>query len=156
MALETNLIVELAHDLRSPLTSIMSLAEHLQRAGAGPVTDSQRRQLAIIYSAALCLSQTAGAIVYLGRGDRNLDYDRPGPFSLTDLFGESRPPGADGNSAVWIADVGASRTAVGRSVPYCAGQSRDQRLKFAEEGRWSWQNPVDRRCRTVVRIPGRV
>lgn len=86
-ALEPNLIVELAHDLRSPLTSIMSLAEHLQRGGAGPVTASQRRQLAIIYSAALCLSQTASGIVDLGRADRNLEYDSPGPFSLTELFG---------------------------------------------------------------------
>lgn len=87
-ALDPSMIVELAHDLRSPLTSIMSLAEHMQRGGGGPVTDSQRRQLAIIYSAALCLSQTASGIVDLGRGDRNLEYDRPGPLSLTDLFGE--------------------------------------------------------------------
>jgi signal transduction histidine kinase len=81
------LLVELAHDLRSPLTSIMSLADHLQRGGAGPVTASQRRQLAIIYSAALCLSQTASGVVDLGRGDRGSEYDRPGPFSLTELFG---------------------------------------------------------------------
>src|SRR6059036_3092195 len=38
------LVVEMAHDLRSPLTAILFLAESLQNAENGPVTDSQRRQ----------------------------------------------------------------------------------------------------------------
>src|SRR2546427_8086235 len=37
------LVVEMAHDLRSPLTAILFLAESLQNAENGPVTDSQRR-----------------------------------------------------------------------------------------------------------------
>src|SRR2546427_515091 len=47
------LAVEMAHDLRSPLTSIMFLAETLQNGQAGPVTESQRHQLGLVYSAAL-------------------------------------------------------------------------------------------------------
>lgn len=85
-AIPAELVVELAHDLRSPLTSIMSLAEHMQGGGGGPVTDTQRRQLSIIYSAALCLSQTASGVVELGRGGAGSEYDCPGPFSLTELF----------------------------------------------------------------------
>src|SRR5438552_18377271 len=53
------LVVEMAHDLRSPLTAILFLAESLQNAENGPVTDSQRRQLGLIYSAALGLCATA-------------------------------------------------------------------------------------------------
>src|SRR5690606_40737655 len=46
------LVVELAHGLRSPLTSILFLAETLRRGQSGDVNDIQRRQLGIIYSAA--------------------------------------------------------------------------------------------------------
>src|SRR6267378_214031 len=49
------LVVEMAHDLRSPLTSIMFLAEAMQRGQSGPINDTQRRQLGLIRSAALCL-----------------------------------------------------------------------------------------------------
>ena len=42
------LLVEVAHDLRSPLTSILFLAETLQRGQSGDVNDLQRRQLGLI------------------------------------------------------------------------------------------------------------
>src|SRR2546425_335039 len=54
------LVVEMAHDLRSPLTSILFLAEALQR---GPVSDAQRRELRLIYSAALSLCTTASDVL---------------------------------------------------------------------------------------------
>src|SRR5438094_9653570 len=57
------LVVEMAHDLRSPLTAILFLAESLQNAENGPVTDSQRRQLGLIYSAALGLCATASDVL---------------------------------------------------------------------------------------------
>jgi len=50
------LVVEVAHDLRSPLTSILFLAETLQRGRSGPVNPVQERQLGLIYSAAFGLS----------------------------------------------------------------------------------------------------
>ena len=40
-----DLVVELAHDLRSPLTSILFLAEALQQGQGGSVTADQSRQL---------------------------------------------------------------------------------------------------------------
>ena len=43
-----DLLVEVIHDLRSPLTSILFLAETLQRGQSGDVNDVQRRQLIAI------------------------------------------------------------------------------------------------------------
>jgi signal transduction histidine kinase len=80
------LVVELAHDLRSPLTSILFLAETLQRGQSGDVNDVQRRQLRLIYSAALGLSTLASDALELAReGDRLVDQD-PAPFSITEIF----------------------------------------------------------------------
>lgn len=80
------LVVEVAHDLRSPLTSILFLAETLQRGQSGPVTDVQRRQLGLIYSAALGLSTLASNVMELARGGSRLADDHAGPFSVTDVL----------------------------------------------------------------------
>lgn len=80
------LVVEVAHDLRSPLTSILFLAETLQRARSGPVNEVQERQLGLIYSAAFGLSSMASDVIELARGgDRLVDLD-PLPFSMVDIF----------------------------------------------------------------------
>jgi signal transduction histidine kinase len=80
------LVVEVAHDLRSPLTSILFLAETLQRGRSGPVNAIQERQLGLIYSAAFGLSSVASDVIELARGgDRLVDLD-PIPFSVTDIL----------------------------------------------------------------------
>ncbi|MDZ4863033.1 MAG: HAMP domain-containing sensor histidine kinase [Gemmatimonadota bacterium] len=80
------LVVEVAHDLRSPLTSILFLAETLQRARSGPINTIQERQLGLIYSAAFGLSSLASDVIELARGgDRLVDLD-PLPFSMSDIF----------------------------------------------------------------------
>jgi len=80
------LVVEVAHDLRSPLTSILFLAETLQRGRSGPVNAVQERQLGLIYSAAFGLSSVASDVIELARGgDRLVDLD-PIPFSVTDIL----------------------------------------------------------------------
>ena len=80
------LVVEVAHDLRSPLTSILFLAETLQRGRSGPLTQVQERQLGLIYSAAFGLSTVASDVIELARGgDRLVDLE-PIPFSITDIF----------------------------------------------------------------------
>jgi len=80
------LVVEVAHDLRSPLTSILFLAETLQRGRSGPVTPLMERQLGLIYSAAFGLSSVASDVIELARGgDRLVDLD-PLPFSVADIF----------------------------------------------------------------------
>jgi len=80
------LVVEVAHDLRSPLTSILFLAETLQRGRSGGVNAVQERQLGLIYSAAFGLSSVASDVIELARGgDRLVDLD-PIPFSITDIL----------------------------------------------------------------------
>ncbi len=80
------LVVEVAHDLRSPLTSILFLAETLQRGRSGPVNEVQERQLGLVYSAAFGLSAMASDVIELARGgDRLVDLD-PIPFSVRDIL----------------------------------------------------------------------
>ncbi|HEX9166984.1 MAG TPA: HAMP domain-containing sensor histidine kinase [Gemmatimonadales bacterium] len=80
------LVVEVAHDLRSPLTSILFLAETLLRGRSGPVTPLQERQLGLVYSAAFGLSSVASDVVELVRGrDRVADLE-PMPFSIADIM----------------------------------------------------------------------
>src|SRR5712691_6297526 len=80
------LVVEMAHDLRSPLTSILFLAATLQRGQSGPVTDAQRRQLRLMYSAAMSLCATASDVLELARGsNRPADRER-GPFSVSEVL----------------------------------------------------------------------
>jgi len=84
------LVVELAHDLRSPLTSILFLAEALQQGQGGTVTPEQSRQLGLIYSAALCLCATASDVLELARGGNRLVDRSPAPFSVAETFASVR------------------------------------------------------------------
>src|SRR2546430_14749148 len=85
-----DLVVELAHDLRSPLTSILFLAEALQQGQGGPVTGEQNRQLGLIYSAALCLCATASDVLELARGGPRPVDRAPAPVSGAGGFGAVR------------------------------------------------------------------
>ncbi len=84
------LVVEMAHDLRSPLTSILFLAEALQRGQSGPVSDAQRRALGLVYSAALSLCTSASDVLELAQGGNRLVDRRPEPFSVSEVFGSVR------------------------------------------------------------------
>jgi len=79
-------VVEMAHDLRSPLSSILVLAESLRDGRSGGVNDVQKRQLGLIYSAALYLCAEASDLTELMRGSDRLADRAPVSFSLTDLF----------------------------------------------------------------------
>src|SRR6266849_1697923 len=76
------LLVNVAHDLRSPLTSILFLAEALQRGQSGAVNEVQRRQLGLIYTAALGLNSVASDIIDVTRSDHFVE-PAPVPFSVT-------------------------------------------------------------------------
>ncbi len=81
-----DLVVEVAHDLRSPLTSILFLAETLKRGRSGPVTPLQDRQLGLIYSAAFGLSSVSSDVIEFVRGgDRLLGGDVTA-FSVAEIF----------------------------------------------------------------------
>lgn len=77
-----DLVVEIAHDLRSPLTSILFLSETLQTGLSGDVNEIQRHQLALIYSAALSLSGLVSNAIELARGGDRLADLEPCPFSI--------------------------------------------------------------------------
>ena len=80
------LVVEIAYDLRSPLTAILFLADTMQRRMSGDITELQHRQLGLIYSAALGLSEMASNVLELIRGGSRLVEDEPSPFSVSDLL----------------------------------------------------------------------
>jgi signal transduction histidine kinase len=82
----TQLVIEVAHDMRSPLGSILFLAERLRTGQSGVVSPIQERQLGLIYSAAFGLSSLASDVIELARGgDRLVDHD-PIPFSVSELL----------------------------------------------------------------------
>jgi signal transduction histidine kinase len=80
-----DLVIEMAHDLRSPLSSLLVLAESLADERSGPVNELQRRQLGMIQSAALCLCTAASDVVELARGNR-LGEQELVPFSVGDVM----------------------------------------------------------------------
>ncbi len=80
------LIVEVAHDMRSPLGSILFLAERLRAMQSGPLTAIQERQIGLIYSAAFGLSTLAGDVIELARGGEGLLHQEPIPFSVANLM----------------------------------------------------------------------
>src|SRR3989441_10387873 len=80
------LLMDVAHDLRSPLTSILVLAEALKGGTSGPVTEVQRRQLGLIYTAALGLSSVASDIIEFTQGGDPLVDQEPSAFSVTAML----------------------------------------------------------------------
>ncbi|MGH7582623.1 MAG: sensor histidine kinase [Gemmatimonadales bacterium] len=81
-----DLIVEVAHDLRSPLTSILFLAETMLHGRSGPLTALQERQLGLVYSAAFGLNAIASDVIELVRGgDRLVGRDQQ-PFSIAEVL----------------------------------------------------------------------
>jgi len=80
------LLMDVAHDLRSPLTSILVLTETLQRGQSGEVNEVQRRQLGLIYTAALGLSSVASDIIEFTQGGDQLVDQEPSAFSVTAML----------------------------------------------------------------------
>ncbi len=76
------LLVEVGHDLRSPLASILFLAETLRNGQSGEVNAVQERQLGLIYSAAFGLSTVASDVIAFARGGDRLIDPKPEAFSV--------------------------------------------------------------------------
>ena len=81
-----DLVVEVAHDLRSPVTSIIFLAETLTRGQSGDINELQKRQLRLIYSAALGLSSMASDVIELARGGDQLVERELSPFAISEIL----------------------------------------------------------------------
>lgn len=84
------LLIDVAHDMRSPLGSVLFLAEQLRRGLSGAVTPVQERQLGLIYGAAHGLSSLASDVMDLSRGGSAFVASTPHPFSLHDLATQVR------------------------------------------------------------------
>lgn len=80
------LVVEMAHDMRSPLGSILILAERLRAGAGGELAPIQQRQLGLIYSAAFGLSAMAGDVIELARGGTTLMDQQPIAFSISEVL----------------------------------------------------------------------
>lgn len=78
-------LLEIAHDMRSPLSAILFLVETLRTGQSGPITPVQERQLGLVYGATLGLSALASDIVEATRGSLLTDV-RAEPFSLSDTI----------------------------------------------------------------------
>lgn len=80
------LVVELAHDIRSPLNSILFLSEVLRSGHSGPVNDHQRSQLGLMYSATLGLISVVSDVMELASERRGSDDEEATPFSIGRVF----------------------------------------------------------------------
>ena len=80
------LLAEVAHDMRSPLGSILFLVETLRKGQSGPLNAVQERQLAIAYNAAFGLSAMASDLTELARGCHRLLDHHPAPFSVAEVM----------------------------------------------------------------------
>jgi signal transduction histidine kinase len=104
------LLVEVAHDLRSPLTSILFLAETMRR-GRTPLDPTRERQLQLIYSAAFELSALANDLTELGQGGEQLLEREPVAFAVPNLLHSIRdivqPIAEEKGLEVRLAPVGA-------------------------------------------------
>jgi signal transduction histidine kinase len=78
-------VVAIAHDIRSPLCSILLLVDSLRRAEKGQANPIGERQLGLIYSAAFGLSTTVSNLIAAARGE-DLVQGKPLPFSVSEMM----------------------------------------------------------------------
>ncbi len=80
------LLVEVAHDMRSPLTSIQFLVERMRAGQTGPVSPMQERHLGLVYAAAFGLSGMASDVTELAQGGARLVGPAVVPFSISEVL----------------------------------------------------------------------
>ena len=111
------LLVEVAHDMRSPLGSILFLVERLR--DSGELDGPQARQLALVYGAAFGLSTVVSDVMELARGGDRLAHGASAPFDLDALVEDVRAivaPLAEERGVALAVQVGALGQRVGRAT----------------------------------------
>jgi signal transduction histidine kinase len=81
-----DVLVEIAHDMRSPLTAILMLTQMVRRAQSEAQHEVQARQMAVVYSAAFGLNALVNDVLALARGGNQLIDSDPVPFSVSSLM----------------------------------------------------------------------
>ena len=79
-------LVEVAHDMRSPLNAILLLVERMQQGHGGSVSNTQQRHLALVYSAAFELASMANDLMDVARGGARLLAEPPRAFSISHVL----------------------------------------------------------------------
>jgi signal transduction histidine kinase len=83
-------LVQVAHDLRSPLSSVLLLVEQLRSGKSGPLTPLMERQLSIVHNATLGVASVVADLMDVGRDGMDLLDGAPVTFSLASLVGQVR------------------------------------------------------------------
>lgn len=134
-----DLAVEVAHDMRSPLTSILFLSEILHAGQSGALNDVQKRQIGIIYSAALGLVGMSSDMIEMARGGHRLPAEQPSAFSVNEILSNVhdlvRPTAEEKRLELHIQGLRAPRR-VGHPVPLSRVllNLTTNALKFTEDG----------------------
>lgn len=81
-----DLVVEVSHDMRSPLTAILLLTDTLRRAPAELMSPIARRQVSLVYSAAFGLHAMANDVIELARGGERLVDTEPMSLSVGEIL----------------------------------------------------------------------
>src|SRR4029079_18475379 len=106
-----------AHDMRSPLGSILILAERLRYGSGGALTPIQERRRGLVDPAALWLSAWAGDVFDRARGGTPLMDQPPMPFLVSDVLQS-------------IMDILRPMAAEERLVVRCVGPEADLRVGY--------------------------
>lgn len=80
------LLIEIAHDMRSPLAAILFLLDMLRTERSGTMNNLQQQQLRLIYGASLGIMQLACDMIDSVRGASHLVAERPADFSIRETF----------------------------------------------------------------------
>jgi signal transduction histidine kinase len=80
------LLIEIAHDMRSPLAAILFLLDMLRTERSGPINELQKQQLRLIYGASLGIMQLACDMIDSVRGAARLVSERPTEFSIAETL----------------------------------------------------------------------
>jgi signal transduction histidine kinase len=84
------LVVEVAHDLRSPLNSVLFLSEALRSGYSGPVNERQQSQLGLMYSAALRMTSVMNDMMVAASDGKGILDGGATPFSIGAIFASVR------------------------------------------------------------------
>jgi signal transduction histidine kinase len=79
-------LMQLVHDLRSPLGSVVLLSEALPREAIEDPGDPRRRKLILLHDAGLALTALLSEAVDVPTGDDGLLEGAPAPFSMGEVF----------------------------------------------------------------------
>ena len=158
-----SLVVELAHDMRSPLTSILFLVDTLrQQHSRAPSNTAAPRQLNIVYSAAFHLSSLVSDIVDLAQNGARLLEREPLPLSIAEMMRsvqEMVQPIAEEKKLTIRAVSPSSDTRIGQPLALCRVllNLTTNALKFTSEGEVTMAATelADSRVRFEVRDTGR-